>query len=113
MEGQLTGTILSENLEELSSYSKVVDGLKESVGRLIYNNMPTGVEVCAAMTHGGPFPATSDSKFTSVGITAVKRWVRPVSFQDWPDSKLPKALQNNNPLNIFRTLNGEVTKSAL
>lgn len=113
LEGQLTGTILSEDPEELSSYSKVIDGLKESVGRLIYNNMPTGVEVCAAMTHGGPFPATSDSKFTSVGITAVKRWVRPVSYQDWPDSQLPEALQNNNPLKILRNVNGEVTRSAL
>ena len=111
MEGQLTATILSEDLKEMSSYSRVIDDLRESVGRLIYNNVPTGVEVCAAMTHGGPFPATLDSKYTSVGLSAVKRWVRPISYQDWPDSQLPKALQNSNPLDILRTVNGDVSKS--
>lgn len=113
LEGQLTATVLSEDPKEMSSYSKVMGFLRESVGRLIYNNVPTGVEVCAAMTHGGPFPATLDSKYTSVGLSAVKRWVRPISYQDWPDSHLPKALQNSNPLEILRMINGEISKSVI
>ena len=74
LEGQLTGTVLSSKENELKEYSKAIEILSETVGRIIYNGVPTGVEVCAAMTHGGPFPATSDSKFSSVGLTAVKRW---------------------------------------
>ncbi|MNL61412.1 Alpha-ketoglutaric semialdehyde dehydrogenase [compost metagenome] len=65
------------------------------------------------MTHGGPFPASSDSKFTSVGLTAVKRWVRPVSFQDWPDELLPQALQDKNPLGINRVVNDIVTHNTI
>ncbi|MCX2678627.1 aldehyde dehydrogenase (NADP(+)) [Galbibacter sp. EGI 63066] len=113
MEGQLTGTILNEDPKELFDFSETIEALKSRVGRLIFNGVPTGVDVSAAMTHGGPFPASSDSKYTSVGLTAVKRWVRPVSYQDWPDALLPKALQNSNPLQILRTINGEVTKNAL
>ncbi|MGS2737849.1 aldehyde dehydrogenase (NADP(+)) [Sinomicrobium sp. M5D2P17] len=113
LEGQLTGTVLSEDEAELHDFSETIEALKSRVGRLIFNGVPTGVDVCAAMTHGGPFPATSDSKFTSVGLTAVKRWVRPVSYQDWPDALLPKALQNSNPLQISRTINGKVTKNAV
>ncbi len=113
LEGQLTGTVLNENEAELYEFAETIEALKGRVGRLIFNGVPTGVDVCAAMTHGGPFPATSDSKFTSVGLTAVKRWVRPVSYQDWPDALLPKALQNNNPLQIIRTINGKVTRNAV
>lgn len=113
LEGQLTGTILNSEETELKDFAETVDALKSRVGRLIFNGVPTGVEVCAAMTHGGPFPATSDSKFTSVGLTAVKRWVRPVSYQDWPDSILPKELQSENPLEISRTINGKITKDSL
>src|SRR5680860_525441 len=69
LEGQLTGTVLCENPFELEEYAEATEALKDSVGRIIFNNVPTGVEVCAAMTHGGPFPASSDSKFTSVGLT--------------------------------------------
>ncbi|SFW65565.1 NADP-dependent aldehyde dehydrogenase [Sinomicrobium oceani] len=113
LEGQLTGTILSEDEGELRHFAETIEALKSRVGRLIFNGVPTGVEVSAAMTHGGPFPATSDSKFTSVGLTAVKRWVRPVSYQDWPDALLPDALKNSNPLQIVRTINGEVTQNAV
>lgn len=113
LEGQLTGTILNEDENELLQFSKTIDILKSRVGRLIYNGVPTGVEVCEAMTHGGPFPATSDSKFTSVGLTAAKRWVRPVSYQDWPDRILPDALKNKNPLKILRKINNKVTKDSL
>lgn len=113
LEGQLTATVLNSDLQELESYQEVIENLKAKVGRLVFNNVPTGVEVCSAMTHGGPFPASSDSKFTSVGITAVKRWVRPVSFQDWPNAILPDALKNENPLSITRTLNDVLTKDTI
>ena len=113
IEGQLTGTILNEEESELHEFSDTIDALTHKVGRLIYNNVPTGVEVCAAMTHGGPFPATSNSKFTSVGLTAVQRWVRPISYQDWPQGLLPKALKNENPLKIMRQVNGKFNNASL
>ena len=113
LEGQLTGTIINSEEKELQDFANTIDALKSRVGRLIFNGVPTGVEVCAAMTHGGPFPATSDSKFTSVGLTAVKRWVRPVSYQDWPDSILPRELKNENLMGILRNVNGKVTKDSL
>ncbi|WP_281233252.1 aldehyde dehydrogenase (NADP(+)) [Flavobacterium gelatinilyticum] len=113
LEGQLTGTVLSTDLTEYEAFKEVIENLKNKVGRLIYNNVPTGVEVCSGMTHGGPFPASSDSKFTSVGITAVKRWVRPVTFQDWPNDLLPAALQDSNPLQINRTVNDILTKNPI
>lgn len=110
LEGQLTGTILNSDVEELKDFSESIEALKGRVGRLIYNSVPTGVDVSPAMTHGGPFPATSDSKFTSVGLTAVKRWVRPVSYQDWPNSLLPEELKDENPLGISRTINNRITR---
>ncbi len=113
LEGQLTGTILNTDENELKDFANSIDALKERVGRLIYNGVPTGVDVSPAMTHGGPFPATSDSKFTSVGLTAVKRWVRPVSYQDWPNNLLPEELKDENPLGILRTINKEVVKRGL
>lgn len=113
LEGQLTGTVLNADLQEWDNFKETIENLKNKVGRLIFNNVPTGVEVCSGMTHGGPFPASSDSKFTSVGLTAVKRWVRPVTFQDWPDQLLPNALQDKNPLNITRTVNDILTKNAI
>jgi len=113
LEGQLTGTVLCENPLELEEYAEATEALKDSVGRIIFNSVPTGVEVCAAMTHGGPFPASSDSKFTSVGLTAVKRWIRPVSYQDWPNSLLPEALKNENPLGILRSVNEKFTKNTI
>ena len=112
LEGQLTGTILSEN-NEIRQYKNVIATLKNKVGRLIFNGVPTGVEVCAAMAHGGPFPASTDSRFTAIGIHSVKRWVRPVSYQDWPNELLPAELKNENPLNIFRTINNTITNTAI
>jgi len=106
LEGQLTGTILGTE-GEIKSSQEVVNALVNRVGRIIFNGVPTGVEVCPSMMHGGPFPSTTDSRFTSVGTSAIKRWVRPVSFQSWPQEILPEALKNNNPLNIMRLVNGE------
>ncbi|WP_400073447.1 aldehyde dehydrogenase (NADP(+)) [Zobellia russellii] len=108
LEGQLTGTVLG-NADELKIYRAAVDALQGRVGRLIFNGVPTGVEVCPSMQHGGPFPASTDSRFTSVGVSAIKRWVRPVSFQNWPQEELPEALQNSNPLSIMRIVDSEHT----
>ena len=106
LEGQLTGTFIATD-NEAKSYEKVIDALQNRVGRIIYNGVPTGVEVCAAMVHGGPYPASTDSRFTAVGINAIKRWVRPFSYQDWPNHLLPDELKNENPLEISRLINGK------
>lgn len=112
LKGQLTTTV--HGLEsELADYRELIDALVDKCGRILLNGVPTGVEVCAAMQHGGPFPAASDSRFTSVGVTAIKRFVRPVSYQDFPQGLLPAELQNANPLNIWRTVNSEFTKAAI
>ena len=112
LEGQLTGTVIAEN-EEASKYSSIIDALQNRVGRMIYNGVPTGVEVCPSMVHGGPYPASTDSRFTAVGIHSIKRWVRPFSYQDWPNSLLPAELKNENPLGISRLINGKATISKI
>ena len=105
LEGQLTGTIISDE-NEISDYQNVISALQNRVGRIIFNGVPTGVEVCESMVHGGPYPSCTDSRFTAVGINSIKRWVRPFSYQDWPNELLPKELQNENPMSIFRTIDG-------
>jgi alpha-ketoglutaric semialdehyde dehydrogenase len=112
LEGQLTGTILAEN-EELEKHPSVVSALQNRVGRIIFNGVPTGVEVCPAMVHGGPYPASTDSRFTAVGINSIKRWVRPFSYQSWPNELLPIELRNENPLEISRLVDNETTSKQL
>ena len=112
LEGQLTGTIISEE-NEAAEYAEILDALSNRVGRLIFNGVPTGVEVCPSMQHGGPYPSSTDSRFGAVGIHAIRRWVRPVSFQDWPDTLLPLELQNSNPLKIERLVNNSPTKESI
>jgi len=112
LEGQLTGTVLG-NENEIKKYKAIVAGLLDKVGRIIFNGVPTGVEVCPSMQHGGPFPAATDSRFTSVGTGAIQRWVRPVSFQNWPNQSLPEALQNENPLGIMRIVDGLHTNKTI
>lgn len=112
LEGQLTATILGES-EELAAYSEIISFISDITGRIIFNGMPTGVEVCPSMHHGGPYPATTDSRFTSVGTGAIKRFVRPLSFQNWPEELLPEALKNKNPLSILRHLNGTATAKSI
>jgi alpha-ketoglutaric semialdehyde dehydrogenase len=107
--GQLTATIIGEP-EELRHHRDFIDRVREKVGRLIINGVPTGVEVCPAMHHGGPFPSTTDSRFTSVGTDAIKRFARPVCFQNCPDDLLPEELRDTNPRNIWRLRNGEWRK---
>jgi NADP-dependent aldehyde dehydrogenase len=107
--GQLTATIIGED-EDLVTYADFIDLIKEKAGRVIINGVPTGVEVCPSMHHGGPFPATTDSRFTSVGTDAIKRFVRPVSFQNFPQHLLPTELKDENPLGIWRLVNSEFRK---
>ena len=107
LEGQLTGTVIAENNEE-KNFEGVINALQERVGRVIFNGVPTGVEVCPSMVHGGPYPASTDSRFTAVGINSIKRWVRPFSFQNWPDELLPDALKDENPLGILRVVDGDL-----
>ncbi len=107
--GQLTATIIGDEAE-INKHKVLINVLIEKAGRLIINGVPTGVEVCPAQMHGGPFPATTDSRFTAVGTDAIKRFVRPVAFQNFPESLLPDELKSNNPLGIWRIFNGEFRK---
>jgi NADP-dependent aldehyde dehydrogenase len=112
LEGQLTGTVISDN-NEIQTFNSAVIALQERVGRIIFNGVPTGVEVCHSMLHGGPYPASTDSRFTSVGVDSIKRWVRPFSYQNWPNELLPDELKNENPLDLFRVINGSLTKESI
>jgi NADP-dependent aldehyde dehydrogenase len=110
LEGQLTSTLMATE-NDLRAHTALVDAVQHICGRLVVNGVPTGVRVGLAMQHGGPFPATTDSRFTSVGADAIKRFVRPLCFQGWPDTLLPDALKNENPLGIWRTVNDQLTKN--
>ncbi|CAL2102213.1 Alpha-ketoglutaric semialdehyde dehydrogenase [Tenacibaculum sp. 190130A14a] len=112
LEGQLTGTIIAEDTD-YKNLTDIISALQNRVGRIIFNGVPTGVEVTSAMTHGGPYPASSDSRFSAVGISSIDRWVRPFSFQDFPNELLPEELKNNNPLQILRSVNGNFTKEEI
>ncbi|HCY89046.1 MAG TPA: aldehyde dehydrogenase (NADP(+)) [Chitinophagaceae bacterium] len=108
LKGQLTCSILAED-SELDAYRDLLDEISLHCGRLIINGVPTGVSVCHAMHHGGPYPATTDSRFTAVGPDAIKRFTRPLCFQNWPEHLLPGALQNSNPMNYRRMVKGNWT----
>ena len=110
--GQLTTSIMA-SAGDLLNYSMLIETLEYNCGRLIFNGVPTGVEVCLAMQHGGPFPATTDSRFTSVGADGLSRFARPVAYQNCPDSRLPDELKDANPLKIWRTVSNELTRDAL
>ena len=109
LSGHLTTTVWA-NEDDLKEYSDLIDVLERKAGRLIINGFPTGVEVCHSMIHGGPFPATTDSRSTSVGTTAIRRFTRPVCYQNFPNNILPDELKNENPLNIWRLVDGEFKK---
>ncbi|QOQ77431.1 aldehyde dehydrogenase (NADP(+)) [Pseudomonas poae] len=106
LEGQLTATLHLDE-DDLVHAKALLPVLERKAGRLLVNGWPTGVEVCDAMVHGGPFPATSDSRSTSVGTAAILRFLRPVCYQDFPESLLPDALQHGNPLRLRRLLDGQ------
>ncbi len=112
LHGQLTGTVMG-TADDLRQYRACINVLAEKVGRVIYNGVPTGVEVSHSMMHGGPFPATTFAHFTSVGTEAIKRFLRPLCYQDCPQDFLPDALKDENPLGIMRKLNGEFTRDAV
>ncbi|MGJ5642582.1 aldehyde dehydrogenase (NADP(+)) [Formosa sp. S-31] len=112
LEGQLTGTLLAAE-GEAETCPEIVNAVQNRVGRIIFNGVPTGVEVCPAMVHGGPYPASTDSRFTAVGTQSIKRWVRPFSYQDWPENLLPEALQDANPLGVLRLVNGVETRDKI
>jgi NADP-dependent aldehyde dehydrogenase len=110
LSGHLTATIFA-HAEELQDYEDLLEILEQKAGRLIINAFPTGVEVCSAMVHGGPFPATTDSRATSVGTAAIFRFTRPVCYQNLPQALLPAELCDKNSLGISRLVNGLRTDS--
>ncbi|CAG4897948.1 aldehyde dehydrogenase (NADP(+)) [Paraburkholderia gardini] len=109
LEGQLTATLQLEP-DDYALARKLLPTLERKAGRILANGFPTGVEVSHAMVHGGPFPATSDARATSVGATAIDRFLRPVCYQDLPAELLPEALHDDNPLKLWRLLDGELGK---
>jgi 2,5-dioxopentanoate dehydrogenase len=112
LQGHLTAT-LHATPADLTEYADLVRILERKVGRLLLNGFPTGVEVSHAMVHGGPYPATTDARSTSVGTAAIYRFARPVCYQDFPAQALPAALQNDNPLGILRLVNGQYSREGI
>jgi len=112
LSGQLTATLLStpEDDQALRVLKPII---QSKAGRILFDGVPTGVAVNQAMQHGGPFPASTDSRFTSVGSDAIYRWLRPLSFQDCPNALLPEVLQNENPFELQRRVNGVMTNVRL
>ena len=105
LEGQLTATILMEE-GDMDAARLLLPVLERKVGRILVNGYPTGVEVSHAMVHGGLYPSTSDGRSTSVGTLAIRRFLRPVCYQDLPEALLPEPLRDGNPLGLWRRLDG-------
>jgi NADP-dependent aldehyde dehydrogenase len=110
LDGHLTASVFGTE-DDLAANRELIAILEQKAGRLIFNGFPTGVEVAPAMVHGGPYPSTSDARYTSVGTGAILRFGRPVCFQNFPDAQLPAELQSANPLGILRQLNGAPTRN--
>jgi NADP-dependent aldehyde dehydrogenase len=110
LEGQLTATVHAQPEEDVA---ELVAQLSERAGRVLFDGFPTGVAVTHAMNHGGPYPACSTPLHTSVGSTAIRRFLRPIAFQNAPAAALPAQLRDENPLGIWRRVNGELTRDAL
>ena len=108
LHGQLTGTIWMDDTDTDFAHT-VMEALSERVGRLLFNGFPTGVEVTNSMVHGGPYPASTNSRTTSVGSMAIYRFLRPVSYQQTPQALLPTVLQDQNPHGFTRMINGVLT----
>ncbi len=108
----VTPTLMATE-NDIRNNDELVEAVKNICGRLIINSVPTGVEVCLSMQHGGPFPATTDSRFTSVGADGIKRFARPIAFQNWSNALLPEELKNENPLGIWRMVNSNLSKESL
>lgn len=112
LEGNLTATVFADD-SELDLAGSIFNKLREKAGRLLLNGVPTGVEVVQAQNHGGPYPATTVPSATSVGMLGIKRWLRPVAYQNFPDMLLPDALKNANPLSAWRIVNGNFSNHAI
>lgn len=112
LEGQLTATLFA-SAEELEQHAPLIRQLARKVGQLIVNSVPTGVEVSPAMQHGGPYPASTDSRSTSIGTASLDRFVRPICFQGFPEGALPPELHDANPLGIWRLIDGVMSKDAI
>jgi NADP-dependent aldehyde dehydrogenase len=110
LQGNLTATVHAST-DDVTAYTGLFNILEQKVGRLLFNGFPTGVEVAPAMHHGGPYPASSDVRSTSVGTAAIQRFARPICYQSAPDSVLPDELQSNNNRGIWRLVNNELTKA--
>jgi NADP-dependent aldehyde dehydrogenase len=111
MDGQLTASIHGTP-QELADFADLVAILETKVGRIIFNGFGTGIEVCPSMHHGGPFPATTGSQFTSIGHAAIFRFARPVAYQNFPDASLPAALRDGNPLGLWRLVDGGLSRES-
>jgi NADP-dependent aldehyde dehydrogenase len=107
--GTLTATIHGTP-EDLERRGDLIRVLETKAGRILFNGFPTGVEVSPAMHHGGPYPATADAKFTSVGTAAILRFLRPICYQNFPQPALPEELRDENPRGMWRTVNGSLTR---
>lgn len=112
LEGQLSATFMATD-NDIKNNEELVEAVKNICGRFLINGVPTGVEVCLSMQHGGPFPATTDSRFTSVGADGIKRFARPIAFQNWSNDLLPDELKNENLLAMWRTVNNVLTKEKI
>jgi NADP-dependent aldehyde dehydrogenase len=112
LEGQLTTTLMA-TADDIKEFAALAEILQYKSGRYILNGVPTGVEVSLAMQHGGPFPATTDSRYSSVGADGIRRFARPLCYQNWSDALLPDELKDANPLGIWRTVNNELTKNPI
>jgi len=110
LEGQLTTAVHAESPADEPLAARLLPILERKAGRILFNGWPTGVEVVHSMVHGGPFPATSDGRTTSVGTLAMDRFLRPVSYQDIPDSLLPASLRDSNPEGVLRLVDGTYTR---
>jgi NADP-dependent aldehyde dehydrogenase len=110
LEGQLTCTVIGTEAD-FAQANELLSSIGLLCGRLVLNGVPTGVEVCAAMQHGGPFPASTDGRFGSVGPHAIKRFSRPLAFQNFPNHLLPEELKDGNPLGIWRMTNSMMGKA--
>lgn len=112
LDGSLSATIHGTEAD-LAEHRDLVEALQRKAGRLIFNGFPVGLEVCHSIHHGGPYPATSLSRYTSVGTRAIERFVRPVCYQDWPDGQLPMELQDKNPRGVMRLVDGTRTREGI
>jgi NADP-dependent aldehyde dehydrogenase len=109
IEGQLTATVHADE-SDYDDVRRLLPLLELKVGRILFDGWPTGVEVCHAMVHGGPYPATSDSRSTSVGSRAIERFLRPVCYQNVPKSLLPSAVADDNPDHLWRRIDGRLAQ---